>query len=43
MDWSESSLLISSYGSQEAIKEEARRLGVPEDRIITLYEELRVY
>jgi hypothetical protein len=43
MDWSESSLLISSYGSQEVIRGEARKLGVPEDRIVTLYKELRVY
>ncbi len=37
MDWRQSVLLISSYGSQEAIRSEARKLDVPEERIVAIY------
>mgnify|MGYP001578580956 FL=1 len=38
IDWSETDLLISSYGDQTAMVAAARGFGVPEARIITLYE-----
>lgn len=43
LDWRSTSLIVSSYGFQDAIVEEALSLGVPEDRIITLYDHLRRY
>jgi len=41
--FSDDYLLVSSYGSQPAIVKAATELGVPRDRIVTLYKELRVY
>ena len=38
VDWSNSQLLISSYGSQEIILEEAAGLGIPRESIVTLYD-----
>jgi SAM-dependent methyltransferase len=41
--WSDECLLISSYGSQPQIVKAAIGLGVPLDRIVTLYKQVRVY
>jgi SAM-dependent methyltransferase len=41
--WSEEYLLVSSYSSQPDIVKAATELGVPRDRVVTLYKELRVY
>jgi hypothetical protein len=43
VDWRASRMLISSYGSQSDIVDAARGLGVPVDRIITLYDVVRRY
>lgn len=43
VDWSGASLLISSYGSQDEIAGAALSMNVPLDRIIRLYDEVRVY
>lgn len=43
VSFSDDYLLVSSYGSQPAIVKAATELGVPLDRIVTLYKELRVY
>ncbi len=43
MDWSRQILLISSYGSQEKIRHECKKYGVPEHKIFTLYDSLRTY
>ena len=43
LDWSSTNLLISSYGSQEAITEAAVKLDVPTDNIISLYNTIRRY
>ena len=43
IDWSDTYLLASSYGGQESIAKAAVETGVPEDRIVRLYERLRVY
>ncbi|MBI5827509.1 MAG: class I SAM-dependent methyltransferase [Deltaproteobacteria bacterium] len=43
VDWSVASLLISSYGSQNEIAEAAISMNVPQDRITTLYDDVRVY
>jgi 2-polyprenyl-3-methyl-5-hydroxy-6-metoxy-1,4-benzoquinol methylase len=43
VDWSNESLIVSSYGSQPDIVRIATGLGVPLERILTLYEEVRVY
>lgn len=43
VDWSAARLVASSYGGQESIASAAVRLGVPEDRIVRLYERVRVY
>ena len=43
VSWSEVNLVVSSYGSQAGIVKAAIELGVPADRIVTLYDELRVY
>ena len=36
-------LLISSYGSQEEISQQALQLGVKKENLIKLYEEVRIY
>ncbi len=43
LTWSEEYLLVSSYGSQPGIVKAAAELGVPPDRVVTLYKEFRVY
>jgi 2-polyprenyl-3-methyl-5-hydroxy-6-metoxy-1,4-benzoquinol methylase len=43
LTWSEQYLLVSSYGSQPGIVKAATGLGVPPDRVVTLYKEFRVY
>ncbi len=43
VDWANVCLIVSSYGSQEAIVNAARDLGVPPERIVHLYDEPRVY
>lgn len=43
IDWEKTWLLISSYGSQEIIAKSALELGVTADKIVKLYEKLRVY
>ena len=42
-DWENTKLLVSSYGGQEDIARAAGELGVPNDRIVRLYDEVRVY
>jgi ubiquinone/menaquinone biosynthesis C-methylase UbiE len=42
VDWRNTNLVVSSYGGQESIARAARALGVPEDRIVRLYDEVRV-
>lgn len=41
--WSEAWLLISSYGAQPAMARAAVSLGVPESRIVRIYDEVRTY
>lgn len=41
-DWRNTNLVVSSYGGQESIARAARALGVPEDRIVRLYDDVRV-
>lgn len=43
IDWRDTWLLVSSYGSQEAIFAGARARGVPVDRIATIYERVNRY
>jgi len=43
LDWSSINLLISSYGGQDSIAKEANEIGVPNARIIKLYETIRRY
>lgn len=43
LDWSETQLLISSYFHQEAMREEARRLGIPEAATVVLYDRVFRY
>ncbi len=43
IDWSKTTLVVSSYGSQNIIVENCIKLGVPVERIVQLYDELRVY
>lgn len=43
IDWSNISLIISSYGGQESIAEEANKIGVPDACIIKLYKTIRRY
>lgn len=42
-DWSGTWLLVSSYGSQESIARAARDLGVPDSRIVRIYDSVRSY
>lgn len=43
VSWENACLVVSGYGSQPAIAKTAVELGVPPERILTLYEALRVY
>ena len=43
LDWSSINLLISSYGGQESIAEEANKLGIPDANVIKLYKAIRRY
>lgn len=43
LDWKNCNLVISSYGSQNAIIEAAKGYGVPNERILGLYDEQQVY
>ena len=43
LDWSRSQILLSSYSHQEAMREEARRLGIPDPAVVTLYDEIFRY
>lgn len=43
VDWSNAILVVSSYGSQKIIVENCKKLGVPNERIVQLYDEIRVY
>jgi len=43
ISWTDVCLVVSSYGSQPGIAKAAAELGVPTERIITLYENVRVY
>ncbi len=40
VDWSRTNLLVSSYGGQESITKAALALGVPAERIVTLYDQV---
>ena len=41
--WKDECLIVSSYGSQAGIAKAASDLGVPKERIHSLYDSLRVY
>jgi hypothetical protein len=43
ISWTDVCLVVSSYGSQPGIAKAAVDLGVPPERILTLYENVRVY
>ena len=43
LDWSETQLLICSYFHQDAMLEEARRLGIPDDAVVALYDTIFRY
>jgi hypothetical protein len=43
LSWKEESLLVSSYGSTPAITNAASTLGVPDNRIVGLYRDFKVY
>ena len=44
IDWSRTSLLISSYGSQNIIFQDAlEKYNVPKSKIITLYDNIKIY
>jgi hypothetical protein len=43
ISWVDKYLVVSSYGSQPGIVKAATELGVPAERILTLYDEVRVY
>lgn len=43
IDWNETGLLISSYGSQDQIKELAIKKGIKEEHIYYLYENITSY
>lgn len=43
INWSDVRLLVSSYGGQESIAKAAMEIGVPEDKIVRLYDRVRVY
>ena len=41
--WSGERLLVSTYGGQPSVLKAAAELGVPADRIVCLYDRLRLY
>ncbi len=43
IDWSETRLLLSSYSHQEAMRDEARRLGIPDAAMVALYDQVFRY
>lgn len=43
VDWPNALLVISSYGSQNIIAESCITSGVPKERVVRLYDNLRVY
>lgn len=43
VDWKDTGLLLSSYGKQDAIAQEAQKLGVPSEKLFRLYEVLRIH
>ncbi|MDC0965250.1 class I SAM-dependent methyltransferase [Candidatus Thioglobus sp.] len=43
LDWSSTNLLISSYGGQESIIEEANKFGITNANIVKLYKTIRRY
>ncbi|GIL41469.1 class I SAM-dependent methyltransferase [Roseiterribacter gracilis] len=43
VDWTRTTLVISSYGGQESIAEAARARGVPGERIVKLYAQIQAY
>jgi len=43
LSWQNEYVLVSSYGSTPQIVDAARSLGVPAERVIILYDKLRVY
>lgn len=43
VDWQDTLLVISSYGSQDVIAKVAADRGVPSDRIVRLYDHVDVY
>lgn len=43
VNWANAMLVVSSYGSQKVIVENCKELDVPEERIVNLYDEIRVY
>ena len=43
IDWSSAVLLVSSYGGQESIASAADKFGVPLDRVVRIYENIRSY
>ena len=43
IDWEKTQLIISSYGSQDAIKKMAINFGIKEEKIVELYDETKYY
>ncbi len=43
LDWSQTTLVVSSYGGQEAIAQSALMIGVPEEKIVKFYDSVHVY
>lgn len=43
VDWTNTRLVVSSYGSQRVIVNNCKELGVPEEQIIKLYDKVHVY
>ena len=43
LDWSRTRILLSSYGHQETMREEARRLAIPDDAVLALYDQVFRY
>ncbi|MDJ0837427.1 MAG: class I SAM-dependent methyltransferase [Acidobacteriota bacterium] len=43
LDWTQTNLLLSSYGSQEVMTNLALEMGVPEEKIFRIYDTIRRY
>ena len=43
LDWSQTQILLSSYSHQEAMQAEARRLGIPDAAVLSLYDQIFRY